>query len=200
MSRIGNSGRCAGVFLLLALLFGGFVPADGDRVTLRDGDEVVGKVLELDSQRLLLELPDGRRRHIPRVEVLSIVFGESSAPPVVVRVRVFSADDEVRIFANDEEVAPADTLRGSWVDLSQALHDGANEIYAEVSNRTNVWAYRWVIDAGGRRTTFACGIPHRSGCSSQGRDPRARGTMDAGRAWIYLHRREGTVEVEVEQP
>ncbi|HHN74328.1 MAG TPA: hypothetical protein ENK10_03785 [Acidobacteria bacterium] len=200
MSRIDNLGRLAGVWLVVALLLGVSALADDDRVTLRSGDEIAGKVLELDSQRLLMELPDGQRRHIPRAEVQSIVFGEEQAPPVVVRVKVYSADDEVRVFVNGEEVASSDELRGSWVDISESLHDGANEIRAEVSNRTNVWAYRWVIDAGGQRTTFACGIPNRSGCSSQGRDPRALGTMDAGRGWIYLHRREGTVEVETEQP
>lgn len=187
--------------VLLALLASCWAPAwaSPDTVTLRDGRVAEGKVLELDGRRLVLETETGERRAFSRADLASIVFGQEEPPPVVVRVRVFSADDEVRVYVDGEPAASPDELRRGWVDIAPLLHDGANEIYAEVLNRGKVWAYRWVIEAGGERTTFSCGIPHRSGCTAGDLSPTAQGTLPGGKAWLYLHRRDGEVSVEKEQ-
>lgn len=198
LSRNDKSWRLP---VMLAVLAFAAMPAwaSPDEVTLRDGRVTLGRVLELDGQRLVLETESGERRAFPRAELASIVFGEDAAPPVVVRVRVFSADDEVRIYVNGEPAASPDELRRGWVDIGSLLHDGANEIYADVINRGKVWAYRWVIEAAGERTSFACGIPHRSGCTAGGTSPTAQGTLPGGKAWLYLHRGDGDVSVQKEE-
>ncbi len=198
MSRIGESRKVtrAWVLLLFALVLPATVLAEMDQVTLRDGSEIVCRVLDLSKQRLTIEHEDGGHETIPRSSVAAIRFGEDVLPPIKVRVRVFGADDKVRIYVDGDEVASPGELKAGWVDLGPFLHDGANEINAEVENERNVWAYRWVLEAGTQRETFQCGIPRKSGCRAEGRSDRAFGVFPAGRAWIYVHHREGTAEIE----
>ncbi len=111
---------------------------------------------------------------------------------------MFSADDEVRIFIDGQEIATPRELEAGWVDISSLVRDGANEITAEVENRRGVWAYRWVLEAGGEKTTFECGRANRNGCTAGGLDPGEIGVHSAGSAWLYVHRETGEAKVQRE--
>ncbi len=195
--------ECQGLRALISCLLVVFAASLGlawaelDLVVLVDGSEVNCRVLGLDAKLLTIEREDGRHEKIAREKLVSITFGEGEAAPISARVRVLAADDLVRIYLNGQEVASAAELRAGWVDLAPLLGEGPNELYAEVSNETNLWAYRWVLEANGRRETFQCGLVHKSGCRAEGRSDRALGTFPAGRAWLYVHRRSGEVTIEL---
>ena len=191
------------LFLLLVLVAGP-VPAWAgqapDRVVLRDGSELAGWVVSLDRELLVMELPGDERREIPRREVARIELGEEELPPLRARVRVYAADDEVHLYLDGREIASPGELAAGWFDLAPLLADGTNELTAEVVNVSGPWAYRWVLDVGGKRTTFACGLAGKSGCRrGEGATGRERGTFFAGRAWLYVHRADGSIDVEIEQ-
>ncbi|RMG46033.1 MAG: hypothetical protein D6718_06300 [Acidobacteria bacterium] len=198
MSRIGNTvAQRAGAAACLAVILAAAPAAAADLVVLRDGSEIEGHVVLVDETRAVIRLPEGRERVVARKELARIEFGEEPEIPLPrVRVRVLDADDEVHLYLDDEEIAPPAQLLGEWVDLGPRLREGANHITAEVRNETSVWAYRWVIDVGGRRYTFACGLARKSGCREEGHTGREVGTMPAGSAWLYVDRESGTVEVE----
>lgn len=169
-----------------------------DRVVLRDGSELQARVIELTSENLVLEPQGGGRKMIPRRELLRIEFGEQAIPPIKVRVRVFEADDEVRLTLDGSPLATPAELIGGWVDLADKLRDGANLLEAEVENTAGMWAYRWTLEAAGQTKTFACGLTGRSGCRREGGSGTERGSFPAGKVWLYYHRNSGSLRIEVE--
>lgn len=167
-----------------------------DAVVLTDGSEYEGTVISLDKDRLIFDLFDGTRKKFPRRDLSAIYFSEEEKPkPIDVKVRVLAEDDEVMIFLNEEPIATAAELTSSWISIGERLGEGSNRIRAEVQNKTSFWAYRWVIEAGGERYTFSCGLPRKSGCTQDGASGNEKGTMPAGAGWIYVHRNDGSVEV-----
>ncbi len=167
----------------------------GDRVALADGSELSGQVVSLDAHALVIEV-DGARRTVPRREVLRIELGETPPPPLVARVKVAEADDEVRLLLDEREIASPAQLRAEWFDLAPLLGDGPHHLTAEVTNRRGLRAWRWVLEAGGKKETFACGLTGRSGCTADGQPANAQGTFPAGGVWLYVKRAEGRIEIE----
>jgi hypothetical protein len=167
----------------------------GDRVALADGSELSGRVVSLDAHALVIEV-DGARRTVPRRDVLRIELGEAPPPPLVVRVKVAEADDEIRLLLDEREIASPAQLRAEWFDLAPLLGDGAHHLTAEVTNRRGLRAWRWVLEAGGKKETFACGLTGRSGCTADGRPADAQGTFPAGGVWLYVKQAEGRIEIE----
>ncbi len=197
-SRSRTLSLAAIVVCLLALV--PVARASADRVVLRDGSELSGYVVSLDRELLVMELPGDERREIPRREVARIEFGEEELPPLDATVRVLSADDEVHLYLDGREVAAPAELEAEWFDLAPLLADGTNELTAEVVNVSGPWAYRWVLRVGGKKYTFACGLAGKSGCRrGEGATGREKGTFFAGRAWLYVHRADGTIDVEIEE-
>ena len=166
-----------------------------DRVTLADGSEILGRVVSLDAHVLVVEV-EGARRTVPRREVLRIELGEAPPPPLVARVKVAEADDEIRLLLDGEEIAPPAQLRAEWFDLMTLLGDGPHHLTAEVVNQRGLRAWRWVLEAGGKKETFACGLTGRSGCTVDGKPADAQGTFPAGGVWLYVKLSEGTIELE----
>lgn len=206
MSRPGNRAPIFGVLLALGVasatasaprqaLAAEPRAATADRVTLADGSEFLGRVVSLDSHALIVEV-SGARRTVPRPDVRRIEFGEAPPPPLVARVKVAEADDEVRLLLDGNEIAPPAQLRAEWFDLTTLLGDGPHHLTAEVVNGRGLRAWRWVLEAGGQKETFACGLTGRSGCAQDGQPADAQGIFPAGGAWIYVNLSEGRIEVE----
>lgn len=198
MSRFVNVSRHFGWFVCCLLLIWGCSAAlAADVLVLKDGSEIKGKLVDVDAHRVLFQHEDGRQEPFPRSRVARIEFG-SEPIPLRVRVRVDDADDEVHLFLDGTEIGTPSQLEKGWFDLSPLLQDGPHQLTGEVANKTAFWAYRWVLEAGGQSFAFACGLAHKSGCTTGGRDPREQGTMPAGKAWLFVHRDTGEVRVEVE--
>jgi len=171
------------------------LPAAADRVTLTDGSELLGRVVSLDAHVLVVEI-SGARRTVPRRDVRQIELGDAPPPPLAARVKVAEADDEVRLLLDGKEIAPPAELRAEWFDLTTLLGDGPHHLTAEVVNRRGMRAWRWVLEAGGKKETFACGLTGRSGCTADGKAADAQGTFPAGGVWLYVKQSEGTIAVE----
>lgn len=188
--------RLATAFLVWLTALGFVSSAELDLVFLRDGSEIECRVIELDRDRLTIEIPgEDRRRSYPRDEVEAIEFGTPAPPELRARVQVIESDDEVRLYLDGREVASPSELEAGWFDLGPLLAEGANQLTGEVTNRRGSWAYRWVLEVEGERHSFACGIPKKSGCRRHGGTGKERGTHDAGSVWLYVDRRSGSVEV-----
>lgn len=170
-----------------------------DTVVLRDGSEIEGQVVSLDAGRLVVDLTDGSRKSFARADVQSIEFGEREMPPIKARVMVNESDDEVRLYLDGREIASPGELQAGWIDIAPLLAEGANQITAEVLNQAGTWSYRWTIEAGGQRHVFSCGLRGKTGCMREGGTGQERGTMTAGRAWVYLKRRAGEVKLQAEE-
>lgn len=205
MSRSGNRAPILGALLALGVLAA--IPsapraalaeearAAADRVTLADGSELLGRVVSLDAHVLVVEV-EGARRTVARRDLLRIELGEAPPPPLVARVKVAEADDEVRLLLDGEDIAPPAQLRAEWFDLMSLLDDGPHHLTAEVVNQRGIRAWRWVLEVGGKKETFACGLTGRSGCTADGRPADAQGTFPAGGVRLYVKLSEGTIEVE----
>ncbi|MBP7149036.1 MAG: hypothetical protein KBD01_16020 [Acidobacteria bacterium] len=196
MSRTDN----AVLPFIVATLFSCVLPASAgqfDVLVLRDGSELTGRLLELDAQRAVFELEGGARETIARTQIRRVEFGDVAAAPLKVRVQVIEADDEVRLYLDGAEIAPAAELKGGPFDLAPLLKEGPNRITAEALNQAGPWAYRWMLEAGGRKHVFACGLAGKSGCTKGG-DARQKGVMPAGGAWVFVHRETGEVTVTVD--
>jgi hypothetical protein len=187
--------RAAVLLAACVAALGGAVAAELDLVILRDGSEIECRVVELDRDRLTVEIPNDRRRSYAREDVEAIEFGDPAPPKLRARVQVMESDDEVRLYLDGREVAPPSELEAGWFDLGPLLGEGANQLTAEVTSRRGYWAYRWVLEVEGRRETFACGIPNKSGCNRDGRSGKEHGTFPAGSIWLYVDRRSGSVEI-----
>lgn len=196
MSRPRN--RTLRPLLLLALLaaFPASAAPAPDRVALRRGGEIRCRVLALDERQLVVEREDGRRENLPRADVLRIELGETAVKPIVARVHVVEGDDVVRLLLDGREIASPAELRAGWVDLAPLLREGPNVITAEVENRSGPWAYRWTLEAGAQRETFACGLANRAGCRQRGGNGMEQGTFPAGSAYLYVHRNAGEVVIQ----
>lgn len=181
----------------LALVFPAALCAD--LLVLRDGSEVRGRLVQVDAHRVLFAREEGGEVSFSRARVARIEFGEAPAS-LRARVHVLEGDDEVRLFLDGAELAAPATLEKGWFDLAPLLKDGPHQLTAEVTNRTAFWAYRWVLEAGTETFDFACGLARKSGCTAGGRDPREKGTMPAGKAWLFVHRESGEIRVETETP
>lgn len=192
-STVARSGGAAAVFLL-CLLSASAIAAPLDRVTLRSGEQIEGRVLSLDARTLRVEI-GSRAQEIARAEVERIDLGEAPPLPIEARVRVIESDDEVRLFLDGAELAPAAQLKGEWFDLAPLLGDGPHHLTALVINRRGPRAWRWVLEAAGQREVFACGLAGKTGCEADGRGPSEIGHFPAGGAQIYVTRHEGRVEV-----
>ncbi len=166
-----------------------------DRVTLADGSELAGRVVSLDAFVLVVEV-EGARRTVQRREVRRIEFGDAPPPPLVARVKVAEADDAVRLLLDGEEIAPPAQLRAEWFDLMTLLDDGPHHLTAEVVNQRGMRAWRWVLEVGGKKETFACGLTGRSGCTADGKPADAQGTFPAGGVWLHVKLSEGIIELE----
>ncbi len=198
MSRIRNVLAMLAAVTAAALL----VPAahalapTPDTVTLRDGSAVPCRVLVLDDRRLLVAKDDGGQQSIPRADVVRIDFGQAAPPPIAARLHVDAGDDLVRVRLDGREIATPAELRAGWIDLAPLLRDGPNVIEAEVENGGGVWAYRWTIEAGGRRETFACGLVNAAGCRENGATGKEKGVFPAGKLYVYVHRDVGEVSLQ----
>jgi len=205
MSRSCNRAPVLGALLALGVVpaiasaprgsFAAEARDAADRVTLADGSELAGRVVSLDAHVLVVEVA-GARRTVARRDVLRIELGEAPPPPLVARVKVAEADDEVRLLLDGEEIAPPAQLRAEWFDLMTLLGDGPHHLTAEVVNQRGLRAWRWVLEAGGKKETFACGLTGRSGCTVDGKPADAQGTFPAGGVWLYVKLSEGTIELE----
>jgi hypothetical protein len=205
MSHSGNrtpaSAALCACALVVALLAAaprsseGQAPSPVDRIVLADGSEYAGRVVALDAHTLAIEI-DGARRTFPRREVRRIELGDALAPPLVARVKVAEADDELRLLLDGKELAPPAQLRAEWFDLAPLLGDGPHHLTAELTNRRGTRAWRWVLEAGGKKESFACGLVGRSGCTADGREAEAQGTFPAGGVWLYVKLSEGRIELE----
>jgi len=60
-----------------------------------------------------------------------------------------------------------------------------------VTNNAGPWAYRWTVEAGAQKETFACGLAAKTGCRRDGGNGLERGTFEAGKIWIYVRRTAG---------
>lgn len=186
------------VVVLLALVplaRAGQAPPTVDRVVLVDGSEYTGRVVALDAHTLAIEI-DGARRTFPRRDVRRIELGDAPPPPLVARVKIAEADDELRLLLDGKEVAPPAQLRAEWFDLAPLLGDGPHHLTAELTNRRGTRAWRWVLEAGGKKESFACGLVGRSGCTADGQKADAQGTFPAGGVWLYVKLSEGRIEIE----
>lgn len=196
MSRIGERFRLAAFLVILAMASTASLALD--LVVLRDGSELRGTVVSLDRGRLVLDRDDGKRESVDRIDVRRIEFGEVDAPPIKARVIVNEGDDEVRLFLDGKEFAQPAELEAGWFDISPLLQEGANQISAEVRNEAGTWSYRWTLEVGSDRHVFSCGLRGRTGCNNAGAEGTERGTMPAGRAWVFVKRRAGEAKLQVE--
>jgi hypothetical protein len=178
------------------LLLGAASAVELDLVILRDGSEIECRVVELDRDRLKIEMPDDRVRHISRDELRAIEFGDPAPPELRAKAQVLEADDEVRLYLDGVELASPSELEAGWFDLGPHLAEGANQLTAEVTNNRGVWAYRWIVEVEGERYSFSCGIPNKSGCREQGGTGKERGTFPAGSLWLYVDRATGSIDVD----
>ena len=197
MSRSRKATRvlvALAVVMLVSLVRAAAPPQD--KVTLRDGSTFACRVLELDARRALVEREGGAQQSIARAELVRIEFGQTPAVKIVARVHVVEADDIVRIKLDGREVASPAELRAGWVDLVPLLADGPNVLEAEVENHSGPWAYRWTIEAGADKATFACGLAGKTGCRENGASGQEKGNMPAGRVYIYVHRDSGEVTLQ----
>jgi hypothetical protein len=185
----------AAMVLAFLLTLGAALGAELDLVILRDGSEIECRVVELDRDRLTVETADDRLEYYSRDELRAIEFGDPAPPELRARVQVLDADDEVRLYLDGQELASPSELEAGWFDLGPHLAQGANHLTAEVTNNRNVWAYRWIVEVEGKRHTFSCGIPRKSGCREQGGSGKEHGTFPAGGLWLYVDRSIGSVEV-----
>jgi hypothetical protein len=205
MSRSRNRAPLLGALLALGVVaaiasamqgsFAAEARDAADHVTLADGSELAGRVVSLDAHVLVVEV-DGARRTIRRREVRRIELGDAPPPPLVARVKVAEADDEVRLLLDGEEIAPPAQLRAEWFDLMTLLDDGPHHLTAEVVNQRGMRAWRWVLEVGGTKETFACGLTGRSGCTADGKPADAQGTFPAGGVWLHVRLSEGLIELE----
>jgi hypothetical protein len=205
MSRSRKRTPILGAALALGLAAAGALAAHAspaaeardtaDRVTLADGSELVGRVVSLDAYVLVVEV-EGARRTVQRRDVRRIEFGDAPPPPLVARVKVAEADDAVRLLLDGEEIAPPAQLRAEWFDLMTLLDDGPHHLTAEVVNQRGMRAWRWVLEVGGKKETFACGLTGRSGCTADGKPADAQGTFPAGGVWLHVKLSEGIIEFE----
>ncbi len=199
MSRIKETRWIAGGVLVWLCLANVAPVIAADLIVLKDGSEYEGMVIELDRRRLIFEHDDGERETFPFSSLERIEFGEEESPPLHARVRVHGADDEVVIFVDGTAVASAAELRAGWIDISPLLATGTSEVRAEVVNRNGPWAYRWTLEAGTQKKTFACGLVGKSGCRKDGGTGREKGTFSAGRALLFVHRSSAEAEIQVEE-
>ncbi len=167
-----------------------------DTVTLRDGSAVPCRVVALDDRHLVVAKGDGTQQSFARAEVVRIDLGQAPPPPIVARLHVDASDDVVRVRLDGREIATPAELRAGWIDLAPLLREGPNVIEAEVENRGGVWAYRWTIEAGGRRETFACGLANTAGCRENGTTGKEKGVFPAGKLYVYVHRDAGEVTLQ----
>lgn len=167
-----------------------------DVVTLRDGSEVRCRVLEVDARRVLVESEAGAQVPYPRADVVRIEFGQAAPPPIVARVKVVDADDDLRLYLDGAEIGTPAELRGAGFDLAPLLREGPNVLEARVTNDSGTWAYRWTLEAGAHREVFSCGLAFKSGCRQGGRSGSERGTFEAGKVYLYVHRSSGEVKVQ----
>ncbi len=190
------AGALAAALLAAApLSSAGQAPSTVDRVVLADGSEYTGRVVTLDAHTLAIEV-DGARRTFPRRDVRRIELGDAPSTALVARVKVAEADDELRLMLDGKELAPPAQLRAEWFDLAPLLGDGPHHLTAELTNRRGMRAWRWVLEAGGKKESFACGLVGRSGCTADGQTAEAQGTFPAGGVWLYVKLSEGRIELE----
>jgi hypothetical protein len=187
----------ASVFLLPALLAFFPLSAAADEVVLRDGERLEGEVLSLDDEKLVIRLPGGERRHVGRERVERILLKPAAeVPPIRVEVKNLGSDDALDVWLNDDQVIAASRISRDWIDLTDLLRDGSNEIRATVHNKRGSWSYRWALRVQGKATTFECGIPNRAGCTEEGQSGDETGEIELRSIWVYLDRDEGRVEIE----
>jgi hypothetical protein len=200
MSRIGNGRGRFACLLVVGLIgaFSGGAAVGLDRVVLRDGTELEGRLVSVDEAVAIVDVEGGGREHVDRDRLARIEFGEA-APALSARVKVYEADDEVTLYLDGIPLAAPADLAGGWIDLAPLLQEGPNLLTGEVFNDGGTWAYRWVLEVDARKYRFTCGLAHKSGCRRGGLSERARGEMPAGRAWLFVDRRSGDIEVQVEE-
>lgn len=166
-----------------------------DLVVLRDGSEFSGRLIEVDAQRAVIEVEGGVRKSVDRHQLLRVEFGELPHPPLQVRVKVADADDLVVLALDNVPLGTAAELKAQWVDLGPKLKEGANLLTASVENAAGSWAYRWLMEVGKERKTYACGIAKQVGCKRAGGSGQERGTFEVGRIWLYVRHETGEVKI-----
>lgn len=191
-------GRALAVLWLSAAIAAAFAVA-ADLVVLRDGSEMTGTVISVDSHRVVLERDGGRRTTIPRREVARIEFGVEPPAPLRVTVSVREADDRLELLLDGRPVAPYEELRAGRVDIGPRLDDGAHLLEAVVINEDGPWSYSWTVDLGERRISLACGRRGRASCVKPGHGAQDTGRLPGGKVWLYVDRDAGTVEAQVEE-
>jgi hypothetical protein len=184
------------LFLGLGLL--GATGAPADEVILRDGERLTGDVLSLDREELLLRLAGGDKRHVPRDRVARIEFSApEEVPPIRVELRNMGSDDALDLWLNGEPIFENSPSTHEWLDVTDRLRDGSNEVRFAVRNARGIWAYRWGVRIRGKTTILECGRPPRLGCSEEGFTGNEKGTIGPlPSVWIYVDRREGLVDLD----
>jgi len=192
--RLRSAARLAALSLAVFLPLG----ALADTVILTDGDELLGEVLSLDAEKLQLKDSYGKVLTVPRSRVRRIVF-EATPPPLRVEVRIAAADDEADLLVNGAAVLERVAGLGSgWVDISEKLGGGNNQIRILVRNQRSGWAYRWELRVNGRVGVFSCGQIgiKGKGCACCGIDGAMTGEISAvDPVWLFVDRAAGTAEV-----
>ena len=173
------------------------LPATADEVVLRDGKRMEGKVLSLDEEILELRLPGGERERVSRERVERIILTpERETPSIRVEVKNIGSDDALDLWVNDERVIEGSRVSREWVDVTELLRDGSNELRAVVVNERGSWAYRWGVRVQGKATTFECGVPVRAGCTEHGHEGNETGAIELPSVWLFVDRDEGRVDIE----
>lgn len=182
---------------LLLLLLPAFTRAVADEVVLRDGETMQGEVISLDDETLLIRLAGGERRFVGRERVDRIILSPpAEVPPIRVEVKNLGSDDALDLWLNDEKVLEGSRVSREWIDLTDRLREGSNEIRVVVFNERESWAYRWALRLQGRATTFECGIPARAGCTEEGHTGTEKGEIELPSVWVFVDRDEGRVEID----
>ncbi len=186
------------LLVVFLAFFRGWVPSIADTVVLRDGSQISGEVLGLDSEKLTLRDPGGAVKLLLRSQISKVLF-EPANPPLKIEVRCAAADDELDLLLNGDAVLErAGPLGTGWVDVSEKARNGNNEFRARVRNERTSWAYRWELRVNGKVTVFSCGQPgiKGKGCTCCGLRGDERGVIDRiDPIWVHVDRSVGKAEI-----
>jgi len=169
-----------------------------DTLVLLDGTEMTGEVLDLSAEVLHLRDTRGNLVTVNRSKIARILF-VTPPPKLKVDLRCAAADDELDLLLNGDPVQERVGALGSgWLDVTDRLQQGNNQIQVRVRNERASWGYRWELRINGKVSVFSCGQPGTKGkgctcCGMTGNETGEIGPLEP--LWLHVNRAAGAAEV-----
>jgi len=173
-------------------------PADWDRIERRDGSTVEGRLLRVDDETVVLRGLTGKTIRLERAQVATIRLAATpaAAPPWRVELRAVGANDSADVFLNGETLLREVRTQGEWLDITDRIKTGNNELRLRIRNERASWAYDLTLRVNGVATPIRCGSPTRAKpCTCCGLTGEEVGVLDLPPIWIWADRAAGVVEL-----